>query len=240
MGARIYSRGRRRPKPTEGFLSHLLDPIDRLTETIYSVLILLTFTLAFRIFHLEAAEPVSVEYVTDLFAGALLATITWGVIDGIVYVLTSVLERGKKHRLLWHIQAADSREEAAEAVAGELGFILEPITSDTQRTELYHDILDHLRDSEAQPIRLKREDFTGALACVFVAVIAVLPALLPFIIVRNDPALAIRLSNVGSFAVLFYAGYEWGKYTEINPWKTGLGLVAVGMLLAAIAIPFGG
>ena len=84
MVARIHSTGRCQPKPTEGFLSQLLDPIDRLTETIYSVLILLTFTLAFRIFHLETAETVPAEYVTDLFTGALLATVTWGVIDGIV------------------------------------------------------------------------------------------------------------------------------------------------------------
>ena len=240
MGAHIHSRGRRRPKPTEGFLSNLLDPIDRLAETIYSVLILLTFTLAFRIFHLETAGTVSAEYVNNLLGGALLAIVAYGVIDGIIYMLTEVLERGEKHRLLWHIQAADTGEEAAEAVADELDFILEPITGEDQRAALYRDILDHLRDSEPQPVRLKREDFIGGLACVFVAIISVLPALLPFVIVRNDPALAIRLSNIASFAVLFYAGYQWGKYTEINPWKTGLVLVGVGVLLAAIAIPFGG
>ena len=240
MGAHIHSRGRRRPKPTEGFLSNLLDPIDRLAETIYSVLILLTFTLAFRIFHLETVGTVSDEYINNLLGGALLAIVAYGVIDGIVYMLTEVLERGEKHRLLWHIQAADTGEEAAEAVADELDFILEPITSEDQRAALYRDILAHLHDSEPQPIRLKREDFIGALGCVFVAIISVLPALLPFLIVRNDPSLAIRLSNIISFAVLFYAGYQWGKYTEINPWKTGLVLVGVGGLLAAIAIPFGG
>jgi len=40
--------------------------------------------------------------------------------------------------------------------------------------------------------------------------------------------------------VLFYSGYEWGKYTGTNPLRTGLVLVAVGVLLVAIAIPFGG
>jgi hypothetical protein len=57
---------------------------------------------------------------------------------------------------------------------------------------------------------------------------------------RNDYALAIRASNIVSFGVLFYAGYEWGKYTGTNPWKIGLVLVLVGVLLVAIAIPFGG
>ena len=75
---------------------------------------------------------------------------------------------------------------------------------------------------------------------MLVAILAVLPSLTPFILFRNDHNLAIRVSNVISFAVLFYSGYEWGKYTGAYPLKTGLLLVAVGVLLVAIAIPFGG
>ncbi len=240
MTARVHTRGRRRAKPTAGFLSNLLDPIDRLAETIYSILILLTFTLAFRIFKLNPGEVVTSEYVNELLVAALLAIVAWGVIDGIVYVLTEVLERGERHRILWHIQSADSEEEAAAAVADEFDYILEPITGESQRAYLYQDVLDHLRDSRPQPIKLKRDDFIGAAACVLVAVISVLPSLVPFALLYNDPALAIRVSNVVSFGVLFYSGYEWGKYTGTHRIKTGLVLVAVGVLLVAIAIPFGG
>lgn len=240
MTARVHSRGRRRAKPSEGFLDHLLDPIDRLAETIYSILILLTFTLAFRIIKLDPGEAVSAEYVNELLIAAFLAILAWGVIDGIVYVLTEVLERGEKHRVLWYIQAANTEEEAIAAVNDELGFVLEPITTEAQRRMLYVDVVDHLRESEPQPVRLKREDFAGALACVFVAVVVVLPSLIPFAVLPHDYALAIRVSNVTSFAMLFYAGYEWGKYTGANRWKTGLVLVGVGVLLVAIAIPLGG
>ncbi len=243
MGARRVNRTRLRPKPDkpkEGFLAHLLDPIDRLAETIYSILVLMTFTLAFRLFHLAPGEAVSSEYVNELLVGASLAILAWGVIDGIVYVLTEVFERGEKHRILRYIEAADTPEEAVEAIADELDFILEPITSNGQRQALYVEMLDHLRDSEPQPVRLTREDLTGGAASVAVAILAVVPSLLPFVLLRNDHNLAIRASNVVSFAVLFYSGYEWGKYTGSNPWKTGLLLLTVGVLLVAIAIPFGG
>ena len=240
MTARVHSRGRRRAKPTAGFLSNLLDPIDRLAETIYSILIFLTFTLAFRVIKLEPNEIVSADYVNDLLIAAFLAILAWGIIDGIVYMLTEVLERGEKHRVLWYIQSADTEEEAIKAVHDEIGFVLEPITGETQRRQLYLDVIDHLRDSQPQPIKLKREDFIGALACVLVAIIAVTPSLVPFALIRHDPELAIRVSNVVSFAVLFYSGYEWGKYTGTHRIKTGLVLVAVGVLLVAIAIPFGG
>lgn len=240
MTARVHSRGRRRAKPSEGFLDHLLDPIDRLAETIYSILILLTFTLAFRVIKLEPGDIVSADYVNDLLVAAFLAILAWGIIDGIVYVLTEVLERGERRRILWYIQSADTVEEAAEAVADEFDYILEPITGETQRALLYKAVLEHLHDSQPRPVKLKREDFTGALACVFVAVIVVLPSLLPFAVLRHDYALAIRVSNVISFAMLFYAGYQWGKYTGTNRVKTGLVLVGVGMLLVLIAIPLGG
>jgi uncharacterized membrane protein len=52
--------------------------------------------------------------------------------------------------------------------------------------------------------------------------------------------LAIRLSNVVSFIVLFAAGYEWGRYTGMSSWKTGLLVMGVGALLVAVAIPLGG
>ena len=81
---------------------------------------------------------------------------------------------------------------------------------------------------------------TGGAASVLIAVLAVLPSLLPFVLLRNDHALAIRVSNIVSFLVLFYSGYEWGKYTGTNALRTGLILVGVGVLLVAIAIPFGG
>lgn len=245
MAARRSVRARHRPKPVKpgsGFLGQLLDPIDRLSETIYSVLILLTFTLAFRIFNLgrDPGYLVSPEYVNDLLLGAFGAILAWGIIDGIMYLLTEVFERGERHRLLWHIQTAQTRRQRVEAIAEEFDYILEPITGESQREALYQDILDHLYESEPRPARLKREDFTGALACLVVAIVSVLPSLLPFIFLRHNYALAIRASNVISFIVLFYTGYEWGRYTGSNPLRTGLLLVGVGMLLVAVAIPLGG
>jgi hypothetical protein len=59
-------------------------------------------------------------------------------------------------------------------------FILEPITSEAQRRELYLDILEHLHEGEPQPVGLQHEDLAGTLGSVLVAVLAVLPSLSPF------------------------------------------------------------
>jgi VIT1/CCC1 family predicted Fe2+/Mn2+ transporter len=239
---RASTRHRPRATPKESFLGRLLDPIDRLSESIFSILILLTFTLAFRIIKLGADpnQPIPNTYVNELLIGAAGATLAWGIIDGIMYALLAMFERGERHRLLRQLQSAHTDDEGVQIVANELDYILEPITSEQQRRMLYQDVLEHLRDGTAQPVRLSREDIAGGFGSVLVAVIAVLPSFVPFLIFYTNPALAIRVSNVVSFVVLFILGYQWGKHTGADPWRTGLLLAAIAGIMVLIAIPLGG
>lgn len=242
MPPRAAYRTKQRPAQQEGFFGRLLDPIDRLSETIFSVLILLTFTLAYRIIRLgpNPYEPIPPDYMVDLFVAALGATVAWGMIDGVIYALLSVLERGEKHRFLASLQAAKTEEEGIQAIADELDYVLEPITGAEQRRLLYLDVLDHLHDSRPMPVMLTRDDLLGGLASALVAVLAVLPSLAPLLLLCDHYWLALRVSNIVSFAMLFYTGYQWGKYSGSPPWKMGLLLFAIGAILALIAIPLGG
>jgi hypothetical protein len=43
----------------------------------------------------------------------------------------------------------------------------------------------------------------------------------PFLLFYNNPALAIRASNIVSFVVLFLLGYQWGKHTGAAPGALG-------------------
>ncbi|MBK8048063.1 MAG: hypothetical protein IPK16_13615 [Anaerolineales bacterium] len=223
-------------------MGRLLDPIDRLSETIFSVLILLTFTLAYRIiaFGFHPNEPITADYMVGMAMAALGATFAWGLIDGVVYVLLAVLERGEKHRFLANVHGAATEDEAVQAIADELDFVLEPITRAEKRRLLYLDVLDHLQDSRPKPVKVTRDDILGGLGSVLVAVLAVLPSLAPLLLLRDHYWLALRVSNLVSFAVLFYTGYQWGKYAGSTPWKVGLVMFGLGGILALIAIPLGG
>lgn len=240
--ARPSNRNRQHNTPQESFLGRLLDPIDRLSETIFSILIVLSFTLAFRIIKLgsDPNQAIPSSYINELLVGAAGATLAWGIIDGIMYALLSMFERGERHRLLRQLQTVTTEEEGIEVVADELDHILEPITGEQQRRALYQDVLDHLRDGQAQPVGLTREDVAGGFGSVLVAVLAVLPSFVPFLMFYTNPALAIRASNVVSFVVLFISGYQWGKYTGSSPWATGLLLAGIAAVMVLIAIPLGG
>ncbi|HMQ33549.1 MAG TPA: hypothetical protein PKD53_22650 [Chloroflexaceae bacterium] len=242
MAAR--STQRRKPRQTlrANLFGQLLDPIDRLSQTIYSVLIALTFTLAFRIFKPLGADapPLSAQYVTDLFYAILGATLAWGLIDGLMYALLELFQRSERHRLLRQIKAAESEHEGVAVIAEELDYVLEPITGEGERLALYTSVFTQLRGGRPRPVGLTRQDFAGAIGSVLVSVLAVLPSLAPLLLLRHDADLAVRASNIVSFVVLFAAGYSWGRHTGAAPLKTGLLVLGLGVLMVAIAIPLGG
>ena len=73
------------------------------------------------------------------------------------------------------------------------------------------------------------------MAAILLSVAAVLPSLLPLLLVPDNIALAIRISNVASFLVIFAAGYSWGIHTDTNPWKTGLLLASICLAMVLVA-----
>ena len=241
-------RQHRRPStpPKESILSNVLgeflDPIDALFTIFFSILFALLFTLSYSIliYHGVISSSFARGYGEELFVTILGAVTAWGIIDGVLYILGGVLARSERYRLLQYVQTSDSEEEAATAIAYELDFILEPITSDEQRHALYRDIRGYLSQAEPQAIGLQREDVVGAAATVLLYVVAVLPSLLPLLLLPDDTALAIRISSVVSFMVIFAAGYSWGLHTGTNPWKLGLLLSSVCLAMVLVALLLGG
>ncbi len=96
------------------------------------------------------------------------------------------------------------------------------------------------RKASAQGIGLKREDITVLLGHAVVAILAVIPSAIPFLVLRNDFALALRISTIVSFVMLFMAGFRWGKYTGVSPWKTGLLLTSVMAVIVVLIVLLGG
>jgi hypothetical protein len=225
-----------------GFISRYLDPIDRLAEIIYGLLIVMTFTMAFRAFDSSVAsnvEAVATAGVTQLFIAAIGCTIAWGLIDGVIYVLTSVADRGAKQRMITAIQQAPDDAAAAAAVATHLDASLEPVTSDEERARLYHDIVAQLRDNEPRRVGVKREDVYGAVALFLLALVATLPVVIPLLFI-SDPFVALRASNLIAIVMLFIAGYRWAKHAGGKPLWFGFLTAGIGVVLVLVAIPLGG
>lgn len=87
-----------------------LDPISRYAEILFGLLMVLTFTGGFNALEAGRAE------VRDLLIAGIGCNIAWGMIDAIVYLITTLAERGHTQRLLQRLNqlpAGDDRGTAA-------------------------------------------------------------------------------------------------------------------------------
>jgi VIT1/CCC1 family predicted Fe2+/Mn2+ transporter len=91
----------------------------------------------------------------------------------------------------------------------------------------------------APPASLGREDYAGAFGVFVLVVLATFPVVLPFLFIA-DVATALRVSNVLALAMLFIGGWLLGRYAAGQPWRYGLGMTAVGLVLVVIIIALGG
>ena len=216
----LVAAARRRP----------LDPIDRFSEIIFGLIMVLTFTGTLRV--AESGR----EQVGEMLVAALGCNIAWGVVDGVMYVLTSLVDRARRVAVLEGIRAATP--EAAGPLA--LAALPEAVAAFTDPADAER-LAGRIRSAPA--LRLRRgitgEDLRGALAACLLTILATLPPTLPFLFV-DEVRRALRLSNGLAVAALFLAGWGLGRSTGVRPWALGLAMVLVGGGLVAVTIALGG
>ena len=228
------------PLQRERFTERYLEPVDRLAEIVYGVLIVLTFTLAYRGIESRYGAPEGVATaVQRMLLAAIGCTIAWGLIDGVMYILTSMFERSERQRLLVDIQRAPYERAALELVGDRLDDTLGEALTDEQRTQLSVAVYQRFKGIQPKRIKVTRDDVLGACAVFLLAVVATLPVAIPYLFI-DDPFWAIRLSNLIAIVMLFVVGAAWARYTNAPPLRMGLLLAGIGLAMVLIAIPLGG
>ena len=154
---------------TTTFVSRYLDPLDRLSEFLFGLVMVLSFTLGAGLVIDEGEQATR-----QMLLAIIGCNIAWGLIDGAMYIINSLCERSGKARLLESLQKAGSERDATTLVGNVLDDRLEPYTSEEERNQLYAEIVQRLRNVSPQRTRLTRDDLGGALACFALHVIMVL------------------------------------------------------------------
>lgn len=219
------------PHPTFG---DALSPVDRVTEIFSGLVMVLTVTLLAG--RDVAAGP---EGVNTLLRAALGGNIAWGMIDGVVYLMTQRYERGRQARLLAAVRAATDdqaiRAALEEAVDPEL---VAPMNA--EEASRAFSALHALAGRMALPdLRITRRDLIGALACFCLNIASALPAAVPFMLF-DAPAFALHVSNGVLLVSLFVLGIVWAKLIGARPLPTAFGLLLVGAALVGMNIALGG
>lgn len=220
---------------TKNWVQKYLDPSERVSEVLFGLIMVLTFTLTAG---LDIAE--GELGARELLVAAIGCNIAWGIIDGVFYVMGALFERGRRLRLGRALQAAPDEKAAIAAVAKEIDPLLEEITGPEARQVLYRDVAQRVSRMPAERNRILKEDLLGALASFWLVFLSTIPAALPFLIFRSEPRFALRVSNGLLLGLLFLVGYQWARFMGGRRVVTGLAMTLLGGVLVAVAILLGG
>lgn len=214
------------------FIQRYFAPENRLAEVICALVMVLTFT---------AATGGTFEGTTPhaMLIAVIGCNVAWGIVDGVTYVLGNLMNRGERARLLRVLKHTPDDPAAAGRVWNRLDSVLRPMLTEEQVAQVHQWVIEGAAGVEIEPVRLKREDVYTAVACFVIVVGATLPIAVPFLLIRND-VIALRVSNGLALAMLFGVGWRWAGMVNSNRWKTGLGLLALGVVLVALTIVLGG
>jgi len=217
-----------------GFFATHLDPGSIFGEILFGLIMVLTFTLGAGLTLEDGPEAVGL-----LLIAALGCNIAWGIIDGAMYVMNNLLDRGRRNRMLVALQQVTDEEAALAAIAAEFEEPLAGITTPGERELLYRGIWKLSARAAPERPRVTRDDIMGGLACGLLVILTALPAAIPFMLLP-DKFTALRASNAILVVSLFGCGFFWARFTGVNRWLAGGGMMLIGLILVQVAILPGG
>ena len=209
----------------------LLEPIDRISEVLFGLIMVLTATGTLSV--VNAGNP----EIKTMILGALGCNLAWGIIDGGLYLLGCLEESGRNLMTVRKVKEAADLTAAQNAIAHALP---EPIAESLSPDDL--DLIARKVATFSVPPRrpvFAIEDWLGAGSVCLWVFVSTIPVVIPFF-VTGDVRLALRLSNIVAIAMLFVCGYAFGRITGLSPWPAGIVMVFVGVALTGVAIALGG
>jgi hypothetical protein len=211
--------------------ARVLDPVSRISEIIFGVLMALSFTGSLNV------ATAGREEVRTMMLTALGCNLAWGLVDAVMYLVATMTERARNLTLLQRVRSAAEPRAAyasiAEALPGRMGEAI--------GVEGLEDMRRHLAALPDAPsrARLRGDDFLGAFGVFLLVVLSTFPVVIPFMFI-SEMAFAMRVSNAVALVMLFIGGYKLGRYAGASAWRTGLGMAAVGGVLVSIIMTLGG
>ena len=209
----------------------VLEPIERISEVLFGLIMVLTFTCSFSVAEAGHAE------VRIMLLAALGCNFVWGIIDAIMYLMSCLAERARAIASLRGVRKATEPEKAQNQISRALPPVVAAVISQPSLEEIRQQLL-QLPEPPTHP-RLTKSDWLSAVSVFLLVVISTFPVVLPFMFVGNALR-AQRLSNAVAIVMLFLTGYAFGRCTGYHPRGVGIAMVVLGGILVGLTIALGG
>lgn len=209
----------------------VLEPQERVAEVLFGLIMVITFTGSLSV--AEAGR----EDVRSMIVGALGCNLAWGIIDGVLYVMGCLAERGKKLSLLQALRSADNSEDAEQLLVHAIPPLIASVLERTELAAMCRRL--QALPASTETARLTRRDLRGALGVFLLVFLATFPIAVPFVIF-DDVGRGLRVSNAVALAMLLVTGVVYGRVVGRSPWAFGVGVAVLGCVLVALTIALGG
>jgi hypothetical protein len=209
----------------------VLDPIDRVSEVLFGLIMVLTFTGSLSV--AEAGR----DNVRTMLIGALGCNLAWGIIDAVFYLMGCLAEKGRGLLTFRAVRKATDPRQAERLIADALPSVVASVLQPAE-LEAMHERLKALPEPP-EHARLSKDDWLGAGGVFLLVFLSTFPVVIPFIFMRNAGP-ALRVSNAVAIVMLFLTGYAFGRITGRHPWLLGILMVVLGLILVGLTIALGG
>lgn len=209
----------------------VLEPIERVSEVLFGLIMVLTFTGSLSV--AEAGR----DDVRTMLIGALGCNLAWGIIDGVLYLMGSLAEKGRGLLTFRAVRQAADPQHAQRLIAGALPSVIAEVMTPTE-LETLHERLSQLPEPRDHA-RLGKDDWLGAVGVFLLVFLCTFPVVIPFIFM-SEAGPALRVSNAVAVVMLFLTGYAFGRMTGRKPWLVGISMVILGLILVGMTMALGG
>ncbi len=209
----------------------VLEPIDRVSEVLFGLIMVLTFTGSLSV--AEAGR----DDVRTMLIGALGCNLAWGIIDGVLYLMGCMAEKGRGLLTFRAVRKAADPKEAQRRIADALPSVVASVLEPVELESLYQRLKQLPEPSDH--VQLRKDDWLGAAGVFLLVFLCTFPVVIPFIFMSHAGP-ALRVSNAIAIVMLFLTGYAFGRMTGRHPWLVGISMVVLGLILVSITMALGG
>jgi len=208
----------------------LLDPVDRVSEVLFGLIMAVTIVGSLSIASAGHAEVRTVMW------AALGCNLAWGLVDAVMYVVRTATERARLRALGKRVRGADAAE-GRELLARAMPDHFAAVAGQDELEGMRRRFAAMPPDDRAL---LGSRDFLEAAAIFALVVLATFPVVLPFIFMQ-DSVNAFRMSQVITLVMLFLAGSALGRHAgHPKPMRIGVAMAIFGAVLIAVVKALGG
>ena len=207
-----------------------LEPIDRISEILFGLVMVLGFTCSFSVANAGRNQ------VRQLLLATVGCNLAWGIIDAVFYLMGVFSSQGHGILALRALRKA-TPNEARAIIADALPPFLASTVGPEELDAIGHKL--NLLPLVPERPQFKRDDWLAASGVFLLVFLSTLPVVIPFLLF-SDPQWALRASNGVAILMLFLTGFVLGRHAGRRPWLIGLAMIIVGSALVGITVAFGG